>query len=418
MADESGNNNNEGLEVNISFDDGKRRSVTFGENAQPVFIDNDTNDDDEDAQFGSITPSSPSSSASHRRTLSNSLPSNGTRKASFVHRDAKWPRSLSMIVREDHMNKLIQQRRTSMASLFPSTDTADETTDKESSDDVESTFKLQRKESMEMHSEFVRHLKDFLGRLGYITSVNLPSMEIRLQNVSYRVPSLDDGSGKNKIPTIYNTSPLYSIQRFVKWLSRTAKKDENNNPSKKKEKLVTNVLTNVNLVLKPKCMYLILGPPLSGKTSLLKAIAGMLPQGTFPKGYTTTSGDDDDDNKFLTGQILYNNLVVSGDGVNEEQRTLFKNLVAFVRQNDAHAPRLTVAETFLFSGNCKDENIRMNDKGTSMDGKVGLTLEGLGLTHVQDTFVGNEQIRGVSGFYQKRYIIIVKLEHEQYERYN
>ena len=182
MADESGNNNNEGLEVNISFDDGKRRSVTFGENAQPVFIDNDTNDDDEDAQFGSITPSSPSSSASHRRTLSNSLPSNGTRKASFVHRDAKWPRSLSMIVREDHMNKLIQQRRASMANLFPSTDAAAADTggkEEGSSDDVEGTFKLQRKESMEMHSEFVRHLKDFLDRLGYITSVNLPSMEIR-----------------------------------------------------------------------------------------------------------------------------------------------------------------------------------------------------------------------------------------------
>ena len=31
-----------------------------------------------------------------------------------------------------------------------------------------------------------------------------------------------------------------------------------------------------------------------------------------------------------------------------------------------------------------------------MDGRVGLTMEGLGLSHVQDTFVGNEQIRGVS----------------------
>ena len=263
MADESGTNN-EGLEVNISFDDGKRRSVTFGENAEPVFISD--NDDHQDELFGgSITPSSsPAASTSHNRgTLSNSLPSNA-RKSSFVNRDAKWPRSLSMIVREDHMNKLIQQRRASMANLFPSTDTADK--DKEEEEerdgDIEGSLKLQRKESMEMHSEFVRHLKDFLDRLGYITSVNLPSMEIRLQNVSYRVPSLDDGSGKNKIATIYNTSPLYSIQRFVKWLSRNTI-DKENNPKKKKEKLVTNVLTNVNLVLKPKCMYLVLGPPLS-----------------------------------------------------------------------------------------------------------------------------------------------------------
>ena len=128
----------------------------------------------------------------------------------------------------------------------------------------------------------------------------------------------------------------------------------------------------------------------------------MLPQGSFPKGYGSATTQKNE--KFLTGQILYNNLVVSGDEcvMDEKQRTLFKNLVAFVRQNDAHAPRLTVAETFLFSGNCKDENVRMNDKGTSMNGKVGLTLEGLGLTHVQDTFVGNEQIRGVSGGQRRR----------------
>ena len=66
---------------------------------------------------------------------------------------------------------------------------------------------------------------------------------------------------------------------------------------------------------------------LSGKTSLLKAIGGMLQQESFPKGYS--------EDKFLTGRVLYNNLVVSGEGVDEKYRTLFKNLVAFVRQNDA-----------------------------------------------------------------------------------
>lgn len=141
-------------------------------------------------------------------------------------------------------------------------------------------------------------------------------------------------------------------------------------------------------------MYLVLGPPLSGKTSLLKAIAGMLPQGSFPAGYS--------EEKFLTGQILYNNLVRSGEGADEAHTTMFKNLVAFVRQNDAHAPRLTVAETFLFSGECKDKMVRKNNKGTSREGKVGLTLEGLGLSHVQDTFVGDEQIRGVSGGQRRR----------------
>ena len=95
-------------------------------------------------------------------------------------------------------------------------------------------------------------------------------------------------------------------------------------------------------------------------------------------------------------------MVCSGTDVDETQQTLFKNLVAFVRQSDDHAPKLTVAETLLFSGMCKDPAIRLNKKGTKENGKVGLTLAGLGLSHVKDTFVGNEQIRGVSGGQRRR----------------
>ena len=95
-------------------------------------------------------------------------------------------------------------------------------------------------------------------------------------------------------------------------------------------------------------------------------------------------------------------MVCGGTDVDEAQRTLFKNLVAFVRQSDDHAPRLTVAETLLFSGMCKDVRIRKNDKGVRDDGKVGLALAGLGLSRVKDTFVGNEQIRGVSGGQRRR----------------
>lgn len=104
----------------------------------------------------------------------------------------------------------------------------------------------------------------------------------------------------------------------------------------------------------------------------------------------------------MTGSVKYNNLICGGDDCDEAQRTLFKNVVAFVRQSDDHAPRLTVAETLLFSGMCKDELIRKNKKGVASDGKVGLTLAGLGLSHVKDTFVGNEHIRGVSGGQRRR----------------
>ena len=321
--------------------------------------------------FTAVSAVSNESTASRSR-LSTSMPAN--HHISFVDRSANWPRSLSERPRNDHMIQLIQQRRKSMASIFPS----------------EGEMEVEDRQSMELHSDFVQHLKKFLDSLGDQFKTDMPSMEIRLQNLSYKVPSFTDGGGSGKIQTIYNSSPVYKAKKFFQRLVKPKNETEMN------QKKVTNVLTNVNLTLKPKCMYLVLGPPLSGKTSLLKAIAGMLPQGDFPSGYSET--------KHITGQILYNNLVCSGDGAStdETQRTLIKNLVAFVRQNDAHAPRLTVAETFLFSGNCKDGSIRASKKGVDKDGKVGLTLEGLGLSHVQDTFVGNEQIRGVSGGQRRR----------------
>eukprot|EP00581_Thalassiosira_minuscula_P015180 CAMPEP_0183715372 /NCGR_PEP_ID=MMETSP0737-20130205/9619_1 /TAXON_ID=385413 /ORGANISM="Thalassiosira miniscula, Strain CCMP1093" /LENGTH=1519 /DNA_ID=CAMNT_0025944463 /DNA_START=22 /DNA_END=4581 /DNA_ORIENTATION=- len=392
----------EGTEVGISFDGEVRQtSVTFADQNEPIIIDTEDEEDADAGDDGAPGPGAPpqeepadigarqsSSSAasgasyiSFRKSASLPFPA---RKASFVDRNAKWPRRLSERSRGDYLAHLVQQRRESMRMMMSSVGAEEMEGGGGGGDSLDDVTKS----VMENHSEFVRGLKGFVDNLGEASqhdATKLPEMEVRLQNVSYQVPSLDVGSQEEKVPTIYNSSPLYLFER----LFRTATEEHT-----EKKQMVTNVLTNVNLVLKPKCMYLVLGPPLSGKTSLLKAIAGMLPQGNFPAGYP--------EDKHLTGKVLYNNLVCSGDGADESNRTLLQNLVAFVRQQDAHAPRLTVAETFLFSGNCKDENIRKNDKGTDKNGKVGLTLEGLGLSHVQDTFVGNEQIRGVSGGQRRR----------------
>ena len=90
-----------------------------------------------------------------------------------------------------------------------------------------------------------------------------------MKDVNYRVPTYNE-PGKNKIRTLYNTSPLYVLKRLYDRIrvGRPVLTDP----------VVCNVLTDVNLVLRPGKMYLVLGPPLSGKTSLLKAVAGMLPQ--------------------------------------------------------------------------------------------------------------------------------------------
>jgi ABC-type multidrug transport system ATPase subunit len=94
-----------------------------------------------------------------------------------------------------------------------------------------------------------------------------------------------------------------------------------------------------------------------------------------------------------------NNLVCCGDDADETNTTLFKNLVASVHQIDDHAPRLTVEETLQFSNSSK---LPSSTEVSHTKDLVGLVLEGLGLSHVKDTFVGNEQIRGVSGGQRRR----------------
>ena len=314
------------------------------------------------------------------------------RKKSFVDRTAKFSEDVASKERDGYMDRLLKDKRKSMRRLFP--DQLDSFTEEEEDEDEEtgaadltkSMVVSNQKMDIEAQSEFVQSLQGLFGSIGGVEAMEpLPALEVRLKNFSFKVPSLaTNGTGTGGIATV--ATPLYKLKAKLKKFFLYHERE-------RKEKFVTSVLSNVNLVLKPRKMYLVLGPPQSGKTSLLKAIGGSLPQGDFPSGYK--------EKKFLTGQVLYNNLVCCGEGA-VSSNELFKNLVAFVNQNDTHAPRLTVGETFVFSGCCKDESIRLNRKGTSENGKVGLTLKGLGLSHVKDTFVGNEQIRGVSGGQRRR----------------
>lgn len=308
------------------------------------------------------------------------------RKKSFVDRTARFSVVVSSKDRDAHLNRLLKDKRKSMKILFPD-HPADSYASDEEDEETGKDEGLSKRMSLEEQSEFVRSLQQFFDQMpggSQGAMRQLPDLEIRLKNFSFKVPSHANGPDKDGIVTV--ATPLYMIKAKLKKFLLYQRV--------KKEKLVTRVLSNVNLVLKPGKMYLVLGPPQSGKTSLLKAIGGSLPQGDFPSSYK--------EKKYLTGQVVYNNLVCCGEGADSSNENLFKNLVAFVSQHDTHAPRLTVGETFVFSGCCKDEGIRLNRRGTSEKGKVGLTLKGLGLSHVKDTFVGNEQIRGVSGGQRRR----------------
>ncbi|KAL8037545.1 hypothetical protein ABFX02_11G046400 [Erythranthe guttata] len=165
------------------------------------------------------------------------------------------------------------------------------------------------------------------------------------------------------------------------------------------------ILDDISGIVRPGRLTLLLGPPSSGKTTLLLALAGLLKS----------------DLK-VSGNITYN-----GHGLKEfvPQRTS-----AYVSQQDWHVAEMTVRETLDFSARCQgvgykydmllelsrrekisgtkpDEDLDIFMKALSLEGtETGLLVEYilkiLGLDLCADTLVGDEMIKGISGGQKKR----------------
>lgn len=165
------------------------------------------------------------------------------------------------------------------------------------------------------------------------------------------------------------------------------------------------ILDNLSGIVRPSRLTLLLGPPSSGKTTLLLALAGRL-------------GPD----LQMSGRITYN-----GHSFNEfvPQRTS-----AYVSQQDWQVPEMTVRETLDFAGRCQgvgfkydmllelarrekiagikpDEDLDLFMKSLALGGEetslvVEYIMKILGLDICADTLVGDEMLKGISGGQKKR----------------
>ncbi|KAG0465359.1 hypothetical protein HPP92_019523 [Vanilla planifolia] len=195
---------------------------------------------------------------------------------------------------------------------------------------------------------------------------------------------------------------LPTIPNFICNMTEAFLRQLNIFPGKRKK---LPILDNISGIVRPSRMTLLLGPPSSGKTTLLLTLAGRL-------------GSD----LLMSGKITYN-----GHYLNEfvPQRTS-----AYVSQQDWHVAEMTVRETLEFSGRCQgvgikydmlmellrrekdagikpDEDLDMFMKALALEGKqislvVEYILKILGLEACADTLVGDEMIRGISGGQKKR----------------
>ncbi|KAG5055430.1 hypothetical protein JHK85_007940 [Glycine max] len=244
---------------------------------------------------------------------------------------------------------------------------------------------LTSSEGEEDNEKFLLKLKERIDRVG----IDLPTIEVRFENSNIEAES---HVGTRALPTFTNFM-IHIVEGLLNSLRILQSRRQH-----------INILQDVSGIINPGRMTLLLGPPISGKTTLLLALAAKL-----------------DPKLKFSGKVTYN-----GHGMDEfvPQKT-----AAYANQNDLHVAELTVRETLAFSARVqgvgthydllaelsrreKETNIKLNqdidvymkalaNEGQKANLMTDYVLRILGLEVCADTIVGNAMLRGISGGQRK-----------------
>jgi ABC-type multidrug transport system fused ATPase/permease subunit len=161
----------------------------------------------------------------------------------------------------------------------------------------------------EDNERFLLKLKDRIERVG----IDMPTIEVRFHNLDAEAEVRVGSSG---LPTVLN-SVVNTVEEAANALHLL--------PSRKR---TMPILHDVSGIIKPRRLTLLLGPPGSGKTTFLLALAGRLDKSLKTKGKVTYNGHE------MTEFV--------------PERT-----AAYISQHDLHIGEMTVRETLAFSARCQ-----------------------------------------------------------------
>ncbi|KAG0499331.1 hypothetical protein HPP92_004022 [Vanilla planifolia] len=215
---------------------------------------------------------------------------------------------------------------------------------------------------------FLKKLRSRIDRVG----IQLPTVEVRFEKLTVEARC---HVGSQALPTLANAA-------------RNAVDSAVGNVGIRLAKPATiSILKEASGIIKPSRMTLLLGPPSSGKTTLLLALAGKL-----------------DPNLKMSGEVTYN-----GYRLDE---FVPRKTAAYISQNDVHLGEMTVKETLDFSARCQGIGARYDilteltrrerEAGIHPEPELDLFMKILGLDICAHTMVGDAMHRGISGGQKKR----------------
>nr|VDD07515.1 unnamed protein product [Brassica rapa] len=206
-------------------------------------------------------------------------------------------------------------------------------------------------------------LRNRINRVG----IKLPTVEVKYEHLTVKA---DCYTGDRSLPSLLNSVRNMGESVLAMVGIQFAKKAQ------------LTILKDVSGIIKPSRMTLLLGPPSSGKTTLLLALAGKL-----------------DKSLDISGDVTYN-----GYRLNEFVPI---KTSAYISQNDLHVGIMTVKETLDFSARCQGIGTRYDllnelarrekDAGIFPEADVDLFMKASAAQGVKSSIITDYTLK-VSGF--------------------